>query len=354
MKYWVIICFFISQAFAYEPPPFTPNVVDPNQYLTASEIEQVNKKIDEIRTSANVWAAVYIMDQLPLDETIEDVANKTFNTWGLGEKGVDNGLLLVLAMQDRKSRLEVGYGLEGSITDLLARIALDDHLAPLLREGKRAEAIIATFDYVAKIQTDSEFARREREGPTLKERLSDKKIWPFLIFLYLLWINPIVIWFFKKRSTDYLKNFSHEDVQEYKKMMFVEGKSGLPLGLKFFLTLNPGAFIIVLPMFFPIALYIIMGLLIILGGTITLRKLKPYLSKEAFADNFRKLRLASKSNWRMKYVEEISPGVFSYSPNYYTSQEYKTWKSSRSSSGGSRSSSSGGGRSGGGGSSSSW
>src|SRR5690606_24822557 len=60
-----------------------------------------------------------------------------------------NGLLLILAMQDRKSRFEVGYGLEGDLTDALTRRALDDVLRPYMRQGEVKTAVVKSFAYLA-------------------------------------------------------------------------------------------------------------------------------------------------------------------------------------------------------------
>lgn len=97
-------------------PAFTPNVVDPNGYLDEAGKAQVNIELERIRTESKIWGAVYIVETLG-GQSIEDVAENAFEKWKLGQAGVDNGLLLVLAMKDRESRFEVGYGLEGTITD---------------------------------------------------------------------------------------------------------------------------------------------------------------------------------------------------------------------------------------------
>ncbi len=101
-------------------PNYTPNVVDPHHYLKSHQIIEINSQLEIIRNKADIWGAVYLVKDLG-DETIEDQAAKAFRKWKLGAIKKDNGLLLVLAMNNRKSRFEVGYGLEGDLPDIIAR-----------------------------------------------------------------------------------------------------------------------------------------------------------------------------------------------------------------------------------------
>jgi uncharacterized protein len=74
-------------------------------------------------------------------EPIEDAANDLFHAWGIGQKGEDNGALLLLAVADRKSRLEVGGGLGGAVPDGMAGLLLDD-MRPALRQNQYGPALL--------------------------------------------------------------------------------------------------------------------------------------------------------------------------------------------------------------------
>jgi uncharacterized protein len=67
-------------------------------------------------------------------ESLEDVANRLFQKWRLGSKKLDNGVLLVLFVEDRKVRIEVGYGLEAVLTDAASSQIIREALAPRFRE----------------------------------------------------------------------------------------------------------------------------------------------------------------------------------------------------------------------------
>ena len=81
-------------------------------------------------------------------ENIEDYANKVFNDWKLGQKGKDNGLLIVVVPDDRRMRIEVGYGLEGTVPDLLASRIIQEVMTPRFREGDYNGGVIAGVNSV--------------------------------------------------------------------------------------------------------------------------------------------------------------------------------------------------------------
>ena len=79
-------------------------------------------------------------------QSIEDVAVRVVENWGLGQKDKNNGVLLLIAISDRRARIEVGYGLEDRLTDALSRRILEDRLFPALRAGNPAAGVLSTCD----------------------------------------------------------------------------------------------------------------------------------------------------------------------------------------------------------------
>lgn len=123
-------------------------------------------------------------------EPIEDVANDIFHAWGIGQKGEDNGAMVLLSIGDRKSRLEVGGGLGESIPDGMAGLLLDD-MRPALREGRYGAAFIAAAERLgstiarSKGVTIAPPAAQYHVRPTPRDTIP----WPailFLIFIVLL------------------------------------------------------------------------------------------------------------------------------------------------------------------------
>jgi uncharacterized protein len=115
-------------------------------------------------------------------DPIEDVTNDLFRAWGVGKKGEDNGAMVLLSVNDRKSRLEVGFGLGGIVPDGMAGLLLDD-MRPALRAKQYGQALIAAADRLgstiaqAKGVTLSEHLPRQVQRPT-----RDAIPWPLILF----------------------------------------------------------------------------------------------------------------------------------------------------------------------------
>jgi uncharacterized protein len=102
-----------------------------------------------IDDSSSNQIAVVILPSLD-GNPIEEYATKLFRTWGIGNKKTNNGILLLIAVQDKKIRIEVGYGLEGAIPDITAINIIDNDLKPAFRSGAYYEGIDKATDDIAK------------------------------------------------------------------------------------------------------------------------------------------------------------------------------------------------------------
>ena len=83
-------------------------------------------------------------------ESLEDYVNRLFEKWKIGQKANDNGVLLAIFLQERKVRIEVGYGLEGKLTDALSSRIIRDEIAPEFRTGRYASGIRAGLQAIQK------------------------------------------------------------------------------------------------------------------------------------------------------------------------------------------------------------
>jgi len=88
-------------------------------------------KIYDLKQSTSAEVSVVTIASLPTDETIQTYANRIFNEWGVGKKGEDNGLLILVAVEERRIQVETGYGLEGILPDGRIGRVLDAHLEEL-------------------------------------------------------------------------------------------------------------------------------------------------------------------------------------------------------------------------------
>ncbi len=138
------------------------------------------------------------------EEPIEDVAVELYKQWGIGKKGQDNGVLFLIAPSERKTRIEVGYGLEGAINDALAGRILDEAVLPRFREGDMSGGIasgaLAIVDTISRKEgLDFDAARAfgagaQGLGPVTEEQSSPLstfgKIILFLVMAYLFIRHP--------------------------------------------------------------------------------------------------------------------------------------------------------------------
>jgi uncharacterized protein len=158
-----LLCAF--PVFAAEPtyPALTGRIVDGANLLAPDVRQRLDDKLKahEDRTSDQVVVATLPSLQ---DITIEDFANGLFRHWQLGQKAKNNGVLLIVAPKERKVRIEVGYGLEGALTDALSKVIITTAIAPKFKTGDFAGGIEAGVDAILTILAgDAEEWQRRAE-----------------------------------------------------------------------------------------------------------------------------------------------------------------------------------------------
>lgn len=131
-------------------PPLKAPVTDLAQLLSPAEAEALNRKLLDLDRQKGSQVAVLIVPTTQ-PESIFDYSFRVADSWKLGRKGVDDGVLLVLAVQDRRSHLQVGYGLEGAIPDARAKQILDDIMRPHFQQGQFAAGLNAGTDAVIRL-----------------------------------------------------------------------------------------------------------------------------------------------------------------------------------------------------------
>jgi len=132
----------ILPVFALDPGSLKPQgyVSDFAQVIDPASREAAEQYCYKLEQATGVQMALVTVDSLD-GEPIEDFANDLFHRWGIGHKGQNDGLMLVLAVKDRKDRVEVGYGLEPILPDGFVGDVIVD-MRPLLREGQYGAAIL--------------------------------------------------------------------------------------------------------------------------------------------------------------------------------------------------------------------
>lgn len=144
---------FAANSLAYTPPPAPQKgwyVSDQAGRLSPDQINQLNQKIERVSKATKNEFGILLLQDMGGDN-IEDVANATFKAWGIGKRGLDNGCLIVVAIKERKSRIETGKGVEGEVTDLQASDILKKNLNPHLKQSDFAGGFSDTLDALSSL-----------------------------------------------------------------------------------------------------------------------------------------------------------------------------------------------------------
>ena len=109
-------------------------MVDGANVIDAATREQITQKLAAFEAKSSDQVVVVTVPSLDGEE-IEPYSNRLYRSWALGQKQENNGVLLVVAPNDRKVRIEVGYGLEGTLTDLLSKLIIENAVIPGFARG---------------------------------------------------------------------------------------------------------------------------------------------------------------------------------------------------------------------------
>ena len=152
---------FVSFAWAYTFPPLTGRIVDAANIIPPAVADRITPKLATLESKSGIQLVVATVKSLDGDE-IEPYANALFRAWGLGEKQKNNGVLLLVAPNEHKVRIEVGYGLEGTLTDALSKIIITNAMAPRFKLGDYGGGIERGVDDIITVLTtdSSEWQKR--------------------------------------------------------------------------------------------------------------------------------------------------------------------------------------------------
>jgi uncharacterized protein len=187
-------------ALAINFPTLSGRVVDQANIISADVRASVDQKLVDLETKSGIQLVVATVASLGGDE-IEPYANALFRSWKLGERTKNNGVLLLVAPNEKRVRIEVGYGLEGTLTDALSKIIIANAMAPRFKAGDFSGGITrGVDDIIAVLTTDpSEWQQR----PSLRldsQQGADWTAWfvvaAFIALVTLLVVSPGFRWFF--------------------------------------------------------------------------------------------------------------------------------------------------------------
>jgi uncharacterized protein len=141
----------VPAALAAKAVPFLAARVNDGAGIVPAPVrDRIETQLQDLERRTGAQVAVLTVDSLEGDP-IEDFAVRVFQTWKLGRQGVNDGALFVVARQERRMRIEVGYGLEDRLTDARSRQILDDIVRPHFRDGNFGAGVEAGVNAIASV-----------------------------------------------------------------------------------------------------------------------------------------------------------------------------------------------------------
>ncbi len=158
-------------------------VIDPQ---SKAALEQYCARVEQVTGAQMALVTLHTLEGEPID----DVANTIFRAWGVGQKGKNEGILLLLVVGERRSRLEVGYGLEPILPDGLDGSVLRE-MRPALRQGQYGEAMMAAAETIGSTIAHAKNVSLDAQLPRRMRRSSGNSIpWPALLLglFFVFWL----------------------------------------------------------------------------------------------------------------------------------------------------------------------
>jgi uncharacterized protein len=190
-----IAAFFLAAFAAFAAtlhfPELTGRIVDQANVLPAATRSALETKLADLENKSGIQLVVATVASLE-DNDVETYANQLFRAWKLGEKPKNNGVLLLVAPKERKVRIEVGYGLEGTLTDALSNVIITNQIVPKFKAGDFAGGVERGVDgIVAALTTDTSDWQKKKQVRTDDQDSAWAALLPFLfvgLFIFIFWM----------------------------------------------------------------------------------------------------------------------------------------------------------------------
>jgi uncharacterized protein len=161
-------------------PPLTGRVVDQTGTLSSGDVASLTQTLKDLEARKGSQIAILIVPTTG-EETIEQFSIRVAEAWKIGRRKIDDGALLVIAKNDRHLRIEVGYGLEGALTDATTRRIIDEVITPKFKAGDFAGGVRAGIERMIRVIDGEKLPAPEPEhwqAPGLLDNAAN----PFVIF----------------------------------------------------------------------------------------------------------------------------------------------------------------------------
>jgi uncharacterized protein len=146
----LLLCWAASALALVAVPPLSGRVVDQTGTLAVDDVASLTQTLKDLETRKGSQIAVLIVPTTD-GEAIEQFSLRVAEAWKIGRKKIDDGALLVIAKNDRRLRIEVGYGLEGALTDATTKRIIDEDITPKFKAGDFAGGVSAGINRMIRV-----------------------------------------------------------------------------------------------------------------------------------------------------------------------------------------------------------
>jgi len=175
-------------AFALDFPPLTGRVVDQANVMTPESRSELETKLKDLEDKSGIQLVVATVKSLQGGD-IETYANELFRAWKLGQAQKNNGVLLLIAPNEHRVRIEVGYGLEGTLTDALSSVIISSAIVSRFKTGDFSGGISRGVDGIISVLSGDTSDWQRKVDVRQDDPESDfDKLFPILFFLLVLFI----------------------------------------------------------------------------------------------------------------------------------------------------------------------
>jgi uncharacterized protein len=176
---------FAAPALAQTFPPLSGRVVDQADLLNPQQEAELTAKLEALERASTRQLVVLTVPNLQ-GQTIEEYGVALGRAWGIGQRDANNGVILIVAVEERKVRIEVGYGLEGILTDALSSQIIRNDITPRFRAGDYPGGITGGADaIIAQLQAPPEAAEARVQAAAADTHRSRRSGGSFL---------PLIFW----------------------------------------------------------------------------------------------------------------------------------------------------------------
>jgi uncharacterized protein len=197
-----VLLWTVVAAVALTFPALTGRIVDQANVISADAKSTIEPKLADLEAKSGIQLVVATVNSLEGQE-IEPYANALFRNWKLGEKTKNNGVLLLVAPNEKRVRIEVGYGLEGTLTDALSKVIITNAITPRFKTGDFSGGISRGVDDIITVLTTDSSEWEKRPSLRLDSQpapANDPFNWVLaliaVVVIILLIVSPGFRWFF--------------------------------------------------------------------------------------------------------------------------------------------------------------